>query len=241
MKLYAQHGFGPSDKLTRGAKDRFIDGVILSSRYLTPDAAAKSGEELRGINADFDILLDPEYYAMQQLGMPNAHLGQLARRGDGPILWLIAQASFLQSRPTSRLCSKLPTRRNAIVGCTCFIAPNIYISRSFDSIESAVALSFITQTKAIAADMSLGSPILATLCVTRDALMNQQEFEAFLTTLTAIEPKPDGIYLLVSAGSADEQGKSSQVGHHYSGSDRQLDALKLQPRIEWYAGHQRMF
>lgn len=210
MKLYAQHGFGPSDKLARGAEDRLIDGVVLSSRYLTPEAAAKSGEELRSINADFDILLDPEYYAMQQIGMPNAHLGRLAEEGRWPHFVAHRPSEFLAKPSRIQTVLQAAYQAQDMVGCSCFIAPNIYVSRSFDSIESAVALSFITHAKAIAGDMALGAPIFATLCVTRDALMNQHEFEAFLTTLTAIEPKPDGIYLLVSAGSADEQGRSSR-------------------------------
>lgn len=204
MKLYAQHGYGPSDKLDRAVEEALVQGVILSPRYLTPGGAATEAQKLRGINADTDILLDPEYYAIQFLGMPNAQLGKL-----GEDQW----PHFIPSRQSALLAG--PDRVDEIlekayelqcaVGCTCLISPNIYVSKSFDSLEAAIALAFITRSKAVCEKRKLRTPVLATLAVTRNALMNQQEFEAFLAMLTAVEPKPDGIYLLLGAGNTDDR------------------------------------
>ena len=90
MRLFAQHGFGPSDKLIRAAKDRLIDGVILSPRYLDPNSAAQTVEDLLDANGGLEILLDPEYYAMQHVGAPNAQLGRLAENAwRGSLSWCV--------------------------------------------------------------------------------------------------------------------------------------------------------
>ena len=91
------------------------------------------------------------------------------------------------------------------MGCTGLLAPNIYISNSFDSIESAIAISFINRTKPIAREMGIELPVHATLAVGRDAIVDQRSYMNFLNTITAINPSPDGIYILVGAGSTDER------------------------------------
>jgi hypothetical protein len=211
MKLLAQHGFAPADKLDRGVQEGFVEGVVLSSRYLTLHSAREHVQRLLELNQKLDVLLDPEYFAIQQLGMPNAQLGRLADEDQ----W----SHFVPHRLTALLTDKTAIESvvaasfedQQSIGCTGLIAPNIYVSRSFDSIEAAVALSFITQAKSVAEAKSMNMPVFATLCVTRNALLNQQEFEAFLATLTVVDPKPDGVYVLVAAGTADERGQSSRA------------------------------
>ena len=77
MKLYAQHGHAPSDKMQRAVEDGFIDGVILSARYLKPGGVNELITELLSLNSDIDILVDPEFYATRYVGTPNSQLRYL--------------------------------------------------------------------------------------------------------------------------------------------------------------------
>ena len=77
MKLYAQHGHATQDKISKGIQEGFIDGAILSSRYLKPDSTKDLIDELRVLNPDIDILVDPEFYATRYLGTPNSQLRYL--------------------------------------------------------------------------------------------------------------------------------------------------------------------
>jgi hypothetical protein len=148
MRLFAQHGFGPSDKLIRGAHDGLIDGVILSARYLDPDAASETIAGLVAARANLEILFDPEYYAMGYLGTPNAQLGKLA---EDAWAYFVPHGLKELLPGTAHIDEVLGAAFSAQVslGCSSLIAPNVYVSKSFDSIESAIALGFITRARAV--------------------------------------------------------------------------------------------
>ena len=63
MKLFAQHGHAPSDKLIRAVEERIINGVIFSPRYLIPNSAQKLIGELKDVHDGIEIFIDPEFYA----------------------------------------------------------------------------------------------------------------------------------------------------------------------------------
>lgn len=202
MKLYAQHGHASADKMKIAIQKGMIDGAILSSRYLKPDSTKDLINKLLTINPDIDILVDPEFYATRYLGTPNSQLRYLQE-------W----PHFVQRRR-----NELLVGTNAIdttlerayktqmgLGCTALISPNIYVSRSFDSIEAAIAISFFSRAKTIATEMGIAMPVYATVAVGRDALIDQREYVTFLNAITSVEPAPDGVYVLVGAGSTDER------------------------------------
>ena len=202
MKLYAQHGHAPADKMVRGASDGLIDGAILSPRYLkhenTPDTIA----ELRAANPDTDILLDPEFYSTRYLGTPNCQLRYLTewphfrprRRNE-----LLVGTTVIDE--TLRASYEVQTA----LGCSSLVAPNVYVGNSLDSIDAAIAIAFISRAQLVADQMGVTTPVLATVALGRDALVDRRNFEAFLNAITAVEPLPSGIYALVGGGPADER------------------------------------
>jgi len=202
MKLYAQCGHAPADKINRGIELGLVDGAILSPRYLTPDKASELIGELKQIKDGIDIFLDPEFYATRYVGTPNAQLRYLEE-------W----PYFIDTKRTDLLINShlvdeiLQNSFNAQkdIGCTQLIAPNIYIGNSFDSIDAAIAISFINKAKPVAERMQANLPVYATVAAHRDAIIHHNNFISFLSTLTALEFPPDGIYSLVGGGSADER------------------------------------
>src|SRR6266404_3287483 len=80
MRVFAQHGHQPSDKITRGLEEGAIDGVIFSSRYLNPDKVQEKLDDAYLANPAAEILLDSEFYASRLKGTPNSQLGYLERQ-----------------------------------------------------------------------------------------------------------------------------------------------------------------
>ena len=56
MKIYAQHGYAPSDKMLRAIGERFINGVILSPRYLIPESTNQLIIDLKDQNSEMKFL-----------------------------------------------------------------------------------------------------------------------------------------------------------------------------------------
>lgn len=198
MKLYAQCGYGPADKLDRALGKASIDGVILSPRYMRPDRAKEECQHLREAFPHADILLDPEYYAAVAIGAPNAQLGFLE---EWPYFRAPRTTEFLvdASRVEHVVQESLQAQTDA--GTTMLIAPSVYVSRSLDSMETALALSFL-QCAAIASSARPERQVLATLALHRDALLNRGALLDFVNGLTGMPEKPDGVYLLVGAESS---------------------------------------
>jgi hypothetical protein len=202
MKLYAQHGHAPSDKMLKAIERGFIDGVILSPRYIIPGSTNQLIIDLKGRNSEIDIFIDPEFYATRYEGNPNAQLGYLE---EWDHFRLRRQNDLLLGTSTVDECIRDAFVIQLESGCTNLIAPNIYISNSFDSIEAAIAISFMNRTKIITNEMSVDKPVFATLSVSRDAIIDRSKYVNFLNAVTALDSQPEGIYLLVGAGPTDER------------------------------------
>lgn len=201
MKLYAQHGYGPGDKIETGFADGNIDGVIFSSRYAKKERLISSAQEIRERFPEADILLDPEMYACFHANLPDAQLGGLSD-------WSFFKAyrrSQLESSEAVEEVLKNTFKTLCALPLSAIIAPNIFIPRSFDSIKGVIAKNFIRKTRALFKKRKDDRPVYATLAIGRDALLNQTEFEAFLNDITALDNPPDGFYILIGGGLTEER------------------------------------
>ena len=198
MNILAQHGFGPKDKITRGVDEGLIAGAVLSPRYLTPEKMEKHVGELQGGNAQ--ALMDPEFFATAFFHHIDPSLGSLEK-------W-----DYLRTPRRSELITgaAIPgiieeaLQKQAELGFQEWIAPNVYVPKA-DSIDAAIAINFITHTKKIAETVG-NAPVFATLAVSRDAIINDDDFRNILDALTAAESPPDGYYILVGSASDRDSG-----------------------------------
>jgi hypothetical protein len=202
MKLYAQHGHAASDKMHKAVEGGYIDGVILSPRYLTPESANHLVEELRDLHGGIDVLFDPEFYAIRYIGTPNAQLRHLE---EWPHFLPKRRNELLVGTSGVDAVLRAAYEVQAKIGCTHLIAPSIYVTNSFDSIEAAIAISFVSRAKPVATEMEIDLPVYATVAVGRDAIVDRHNYLSFLNAITGADPAPDGVYALVGAGSTDER------------------------------------
>lgn len=204
MKLYAQQGFGTGSggrKIIEGLRAGYVQGAIVSPK----DYSIARVRELLGAMADdfgdADRLFDPQLYASLIAHDPAARMGKLLEE-DYPYFeprrrnQLESEANVIRDL---RAC--LEFQRD--IDVTAVIAPNILIRRSLNSIEAAVAKSFIRNSAAIWSEVGDGRPLLATIALDGDALQDRHELEAFLADITLLDVPPAGFYLLVASPTSE--------------------------------------
>jgi len=131
MKLFAQHGYSPGDKIINGFKDNTIDGVIFSARYEKMENILDDAKDINSVSADAEILLDPEFYTCFYAHQPDAKLGGL---NEWPYFSIQRRGQLESSETVEKILAdtfdtvvKLPL--------TSIIAPNIFIPRSLSLIH----------------------------------------------------------------------------------------------------------
>lgn len=195
MKLFAQHGYNEGDKIKNGLKDGLISGVIYGAKDINPDRLETRLNEIKKEFPDAGRLFDPQYFVSLIGNDPNIKLGKLdeypffkaRRRSQLEANNLVAE----EIRKVLEFQVGLPV--------THIIAPNILISRSFDSVEAVISKSFIRQTRKIFDEFKVKQPVFATLAISREALIDTTELESFLNDVTLLDSPPDGFYLLIAA------------------------------------------
>ncbi len=198
MRILAQQGFGPKDKLSRGISENLISGVILSPRYNNSEKMKEYIERLTPLGGH--ILMDPELYAARYVSHPASNLGQLE---TWDYFRLPRRTALISGTAIPGLIRDALEVQKSL-GLNEWIAPNVFIDEA-DSIETAIALNMISQTKTVAADCG-GNPVFATLAVSREAIMNRNAFQDVIDALTALDSPPDGVYILLGCSNGDGSG-----------------------------------
>lgn len=195
MKLYAQLGFGDGGKTAQALAEGLVDGVILSPRDMLPAKVGEKIAEFQASRQSADILLDPQFYATLIAGEDSGQPGKLL---DWPHFKTLRKSDLEES---SVVTGMLRAAMTTAVGIptTAIIAPNVYVSRSFDSREGVIAKHFIRHARGVYDEFKDSRPLYATLCVCREALLDREEFEEFLNDITRQKHPPDGFYVLVGS------------------------------------------
>jgi len=201
MKIFAQQGYGPKDKLSRGLTDKVIGGTILSPRYLKHDKMQDKINELTDLGGQ--ILMDPELYAARYISNPSSNLGNLETWN---YFQMPKRSSLISGVAIDDVIQK-SLEAQANLELQEWIAPNVYIENA-DSIETAISLNFINRTKKVA-QLCGDCPVFATLAISRDAVMAGAGFQDIFDSLTAVESPPDGYYLIM--GTQSNQPSANQV------------------------------
>lgn len=199
MKLFAQVGHGLGDKVSKGLDENLIDGAIFSPKDLRKDTIASRISEMRNNYADAEILLDPQFYACLYANSPTINVGNIPewtcfryyRKGELELGQTVDRILLDYFEEVSDL------------QVTGVIAPNIYISQSFDSREAVIAKNFVRASKRIYDQTGSQKPLFATLAISREALQDRREFEDFINDITMLDNPPDGFYLIIATRASE--------------------------------------
>jgi len=196
MEILAQHGFGVGERIARGLTDGLIDGVIYGAKDIAP---SKMSELCAGYAAEHPSsvrLFDPQYYACFMAAEPGVRLGSLAGEDSYPYFGARRRRDLEQeSRVRADLEACLSYQQTLRVSS--FIAPNIVIRRSLDSVEATIAKDFLRYAALAYEQLRDPRSLLATLAISTDALHDRIELQNFLQEITELENPPRGFYLLI--------------------------------------------
>jgi hypothetical protein len=203
MKLYAQHGFGDGDKIMAGLSEDLIQGVVFGAKDVNPQKLREKLDGVNGVSRNATRLLDPQFYVSLLGSGTNLRLGNLE---EYPYFRPYRRS---QLEITERVGEVLEEAMEFQVGLPLsgIIAPNILITRSFDSAESVISKNFVRATGACYGKLKDKRPVYATLAVSREALLKKSQLQEFLADITLLDTPPDGFYLLVGASSSEARAE----------------------------------
>jgi len=203
MKLYAQHGFGNGEKINEGFGDGSISGVVFGAKDIAPERLSEQVAALRQSARKAALLFDPQYYVVMLGGNPDVRLGNLE---DYSYFSALRRGQLEPSDAVERELRKVLEYQIGLK-LTGIIAPNILVSRSFDSGEAFIAKNFVRSARKVYASYRDKRPLYATLAISREALTDKAELQAFLTDITLLEDRPDGFYLLIAGRSSEARAE----------------------------------
>ena len=181
MSIFAQHGFGKSDKIEQGIADGSIHGVIVSPRDERPEKLAAL---LDSIPDSLERLADPQFYAgivvnprVGKLPQYNHYRANLAPASFGPA----AIREFVQDT----LAWQDALNVSAVVSPTVLV--DAHTSR-WAQIAMMLAQESINQHQA-------NKPLLISLVIAEEALQETQLVDSWLNEITQLDV--DGFYLVI--------------------------------------------
>jgi hypothetical protein len=199
MKLFAQIGHGLGEKVLMGLTEKSIDGAIFSPKDLKRDTMINRISDVRHSYPNAEILVDPQFYVCLFSNSPAINVGSIS---DWSCFRIFRKGELERSQTVDRILGEY-FREIADVEVTSVVAPNIYITQSFDSREAVIAKNFVRQTRDIYDKTGDKRPLFASLVISREALQDRREFEDFINDITMLETRPDGFYLIIGGRSSD--------------------------------------
>lgn len=206
MKLYAQQGYGTGnsgDKIISGLERNVIDGAILSPKDYPVSRAAELLERMADEFPTADRLFDPQLYASLIAHDPSARMGRLLT-SDYPY-FSAQRRNQLETEANVEACIRSCLRFQMELNVSSIIAPNIVIRRSLDSIESAIAKSFVRHASTIWSEIGDSRPLYVTLAIDGDALLDRNNLESFLSDITIMDGALQGFYVLIASPTSEIQ------------------------------------
>lgn len=202
MKLYAQHGHGPGNKISRGLKDDVVKGVILSPRDERPGGMQNLISQLRNESDSADIFLDPQLYTTVLVGKPTARVGSLPDYSYFPGPRHRTDYENVRNIDNDiEECLKYQSN----LPLTGWISPNILVGGGLDSIWGGIAKNFIRRSVEISNKFTEHPPVYPTFALSVTALSQKEEIESFLDEVSIWEDRPAGFYLLVACDTTESR------------------------------------
>lgn len=189
MDIYAQHGYGKSDKLELGLRQGTIKGVILSPRDEQPQRMETLISDLREEFGDsIVILFDPQFYAATVSEARDGYLPEYDYYESG-----LSRRSFLAAADIQKY-ARGALSYQARLSLTYMIAPTIVL-QDFGGSWGQIALTLANESVEQHAALTTPPPLLLSLVVDESALRSRDRLTEFLDIISVWDV--EGFYLVV--------------------------------------------
>lgn len=188
MGLYAQHGYGKSDKIDRGILNRDIEGVILSPKDETSDKMIEYVNYLQTNYPSVDILFDPQFYVSTIVPANEGKL--ISYNYYSPSL---TRKNFVVPSDLTRYVKQTIDYQLGL-NLRKMVSPSVLID-NFNDTWSQIALSLAHESEAYHRSISNDSLLLISLCFNESALRNNDALNEFLDMISSLDVH--GFYIIV--------------------------------------------
>ncbi len=187
MTIYAQHGYGKSDKIEAGIRGKTLSGVVLSPRDETPARMESYVADLRGeFGADLQILLDPQFYATTVLPARDGKLPDYPYYRGG-----LTRGNFV-SPSNIALYVRETLDYQRTLGVSRLVSPTVLFD-DFNDPWSQIALGMASEAQGALTPSDPG--LLLSLVFDEGALRHRKPLDDFLDLITMWDVP--GFYVVV--------------------------------------------
>jgi hypothetical protein len=189
VHIYAQHGWGKSDKIEAGLRAGHLSGVILSPRDEQPNRMADLVDDLRDeFGEEITILFDPQFYATTVVPARDGRLPDYSYYEPGLARGRFIAQADIQRYVENTLAYQTTLRLDRV------IAPSVLFG-DFRDPWSQIALSLAEEAIVVHAGLGSAPPLLVSLVIDESALRSRDALNEFLDIITVWDLA--GVYVVV--------------------------------------------
>ncbi|MBM4038541.1 MAG: hypothetical protein FJ290_08510 [Planctomycetes bacterium] len=196
MSIYAQHGYGKSDKIQRAMEARLISGVILSPRDESPENLTQFSQALRLQFPSADLALDPQFYATTIAPVRDGHLPEYAYYHPG-----LTRRDFISPASIARFVAETLDYERRLEP-SFLVAPTVHFE-DFRDPWSQISLSLAQEAAEYHSRLQGAPPLYLSLAFAERALGALDSLGDFLDILSGFEVR--GFYVTVSRDTSQYQ------------------------------------
>lgn len=197
MMLYAQHGWGKSDKISRGLDTGDLSGVILSPKDELPTTLEATIRALAYDYPDTQLLIDPQFY--QSTIMPSKE-GYLPKYADCYYYSNLSRGDFSPAQTETYVKKVIDYQMTLPV--TRIVSPSILLE-DFNDGWSQITLSLAQASLKYHSELDNPPPLLISVIFSENALSSRDAVNEFLNIITRFDNK--GFYLIVKRNNSSYQ------------------------------------
>ncbi len=196
MSLFAQHGYGKSNKIEKAITSGDLAGVILSPKAESPQKLIDYSSELNTKFPRIKVYFDPQFYICGLQGKVTA--GKLI---EYPYYTEGLTRSSLSIPTNLRDFTQSALGFQRSLNLSAFFSPTIAFD-NFDGRESQTAISLAYESIG-AVDTS---DIYISLCIHENAFRNTTAMEEFLNVISLLDTK--GFYIIIERSNSTDKTTS---------------------------------
>lgn len=188
MSIYAQHGYGKSDKISRGIEDGNIGGIILSPKDENPNKIEEYIQFIYKNFKDVDLIFDPQFYVSTITPAKEGNLLRYDYYKSNLIRANFMRHKDIMEYVTNTIDYQYKIKLNKIV------SPTIIVD-DFNDPWSQISLTMAQEAEIYNSSLDNSKPLLISICFNETALKNSEAVSEYLDMLSLLDVK--GFYIVV--------------------------------------------
>jgi len=190
MTIYAQHGYGKSDKIDRGLNTGIVDGVVIGPRNEKPDRLVEWAQNLRHNFPDATLILDPQFHLstitpLKECRLPDYDYYHPDLKGED---FFIPSRIMRYATDVLDFQMKLPV--------SYLVSPTVLMKSFGESWRRHAAIQIAAASLEYKSDSREELPILLSLVFSETALDDTDNLMRFLNIITKFQPS--GFYIVLN-------------------------------------------